>query len=157
MAKRGMFATAATRRFSPVVTDRTRDGRARRTSRAAARRPLLSQARMVYVDTLVDYTDDARLPKRMRRWWRHLTADSETELRDFARRIAANASWIQHPGDPDRVHFDLQPRLRAKAIALGAQVETRREMAGRLKAEREARAATAAEAQTGRPEAAAGY
>jgi diadenosine tetraphosphate (Ap4A) HIT family hydrolase len=95
----------------------------------------------VYVDELRDYRDWDNLPPRLRKWWCHMTADSEDELRAFARRLGLRAEWIQYPGT-HRVHFDVQPRYRAKAIEMGAIVETSRQFVERRRAERAAQQAT---------------
>jgi hypothetical protein len=98
----------------------------------------------VYVDYLRDYTDGPWRTPRMQRLWCHLTADSETELRAFAVRLGLRASWIQCAGDPYRVHFDIQPLSRDRAIALGAIEESDRERVARWSARRPPTAAYAA-------------
>jgi hypothetical protein len=64
-------------------------------------------------------------------------ADSEEDLRDFARRLGLKASWIQSPGVHSRVHFDLTGRMRRKAVALGAVELSRRELAELFHRQRE--------------------
>ena len=82
----------------------------------------------VYVDEPFDYGGLVRgYARRHGRLWSHLMADSEDELRAFARRLGLKMEWIQHAGTP-RVHFDVIPSKRSKAIALGAQPRTRREL-----------------------------
>lgn len=97
----------------------------------------------VYVDPLVDYSDADWLSPRMRRKWCHMTADTEDELRAFARRLALKASWIQYPGTA-RVHFDVAESVRAKAVSLGAIEESRYAFAARRAAARGDHAAAAA-------------
>lgn len=82
----------------------------------------------VYVDALVDYRARLDWPAWRRKQWCHLLADSEPELRAFACRLGLNEAWIQYPGDPARVHFDVQPRFRARALSLGAIEVTAREL-----------------------------
>jgi Protein of unknown function (DUF4031) len=89
------------------------------------------------------YVDDMNLPPEVRNGprvvrgrWSHLFADTERELRDFARFIGLRAAWIQHPGT-NRVHFDVTRSKRALAISYGAQPVTWRE-AGEILAAREA-------------------
>ena len=82
----------------------------------------------VYVDRLIDYTGRTDWPKWRRKWWCHMTADSETELRAFGARLGLNPSWIEYPTDPARVHFNVQSSFRTKAIELGAIEITSRQM-----------------------------
>jgi hypothetical protein len=88
------------------------------------------------------YVDDMNLPAEVRNGprvvrgrWSHLFADTEQQLRDFARFIGLRAVWIQHPGT-NRVHFDVTRSKRALAISHGAQPVTWRE-AGEMLAARE--------------------
>lgn len=81
----------------------------------------------VYVDEPRSY--DGMLNSRLARiskLWCHLWADSEDELVTFAERLGLNLDWIQHAGSR-HVHFDLVPRVRQKAIGLGAVAMSRRE------------------------------
>lgn len=87
------------------------------------------------------YVDDMQLPAEVpdgdhvvRGRFSHLVADSEDELRAFARRLGLRDSWIQHPGEAG-VHFDVTQAKREQAIKLGAQEITWRE-AGQRYAER---------------------
>jgi Protein of unknown function (DUF4031) len=89
------------------------------------------------------YIDDMNLPAEVRNGprvvrgrWSHLFADTEQELRDFARFIGLRAAWIQHPGT-NRVHFDVTRSKRELAISYGAQPVTWRK-AGEMLAAREA-------------------
>ena len=80
----------------------------------------------IYVDDLnlrADVPDGAR---RVHGKWSHLFADTEEELRAFARKIGLKENWIQHPGET-RVHFDVVSRMRQRAIAAGATPVTWRE------------------------------
>jgi hypothetical protein len=53
----------------------------------------------------------------------HLGADSSDELERFAHRLGLKPSW-KH-----RDHYDvLSPRLKAKAVALGAEQKTPQEL-----------------------------
>ena len=81
---------------------------------------------MIVVDEIVEYpaamTTDKGLPGRH---WCHLqstdqTAVGERELLAFGRRIGMQARWLQYPGMPGRVHFDLTPIKRAEAVEAGA-------------------------------------
>jgi hypothetical protein len=44
---------------------------------------------------------------RAGRAFSHLCADTEDELRAYAKAIGLNMRWIQNPGNPQRVHFDV--------------------------------------------------
>lgn len=82
---------------------------------------------MIVVDDIVEYpssmTTERGLPGR---FWCHMqstdnqTPAGEAELRTLAMKLRCRESWIQKPGLPNRVHFDLTPKMRAKAVALGA-------------------------------------
>lgn len=67
------------------------------------------------------YVDDSKIPHRGTVWC-HLMADSFSELEGFARKLNLHPSW-RH-GD----HYDLTPSKRAKAVQLGAQQVTAREL-----------------------------
>lgn len=88
----------------------------------------------VYVD---DMQVEAEVPNGdhvVRGRWSHLVADSEDELRAFAKQLGLRESWIQHPGEAG-VHFDVTAGKRAQAIKLGARPITWRE-AGQMNAQR---------------------
>jgi Protein of unknown function (DUF4031) len=71
----------------------------------------------------------------------HLMADTEQELREYARKLGLSMSWIQHPGNPVYVHFDLTGRFLERALkdAVNGVIRqiTDREMALLLRARRE--------------------
>ena len=68
------------------------------------------------------YVDDAFIPARVGRLsarWCHLTADTKTELHDFAQQIGLRRAWFQDkPGG--RWHYDVNESFRAKAVMRGA-------------------------------------
>lgn len=68
--------------------------------------------------------------------WSHLWADDDDELHAFAARLGMRREWHQPApaGRPWRSHYDLTPRRRAAAVALGAvEVETREYLARRMR------------------------
>ena len=72
----------------------------------------------VYVDDLSQYPGQRVL-------WSHLWADSVEELQQFAQAIGLKAAWFQdRPGFP---HYDVQRRLRARAIVWGAEERSLRD------------------------------
>ena len=74
----------------------------------------------VYVDRIRDHGDGVRgEARRYGSLWSHLTADTEEELHVFAARIGLRRGWAQHSGT-HRFHYDVIPRVRAKAVAAGA-------------------------------------
>lgn len=80
----------------------------------------------IYIDDMnlrADVPDGAR---SVRGRWSHLFANTEDELRAFAKRIGLKESWIQHPGQR-RAHYDVTARMRQRAIAAGAKPVTWRE------------------------------
>jgi hypothetical protein len=91
----------------------------------------------VYVDEPRYYDSTmirGALTRRYGNHWSHMWADSEAELLAFARRVDMPLRWLQHEGTR-RVHFDVTPARRQKAIRAGAvQLEYRewrkREAAG---------------------------
>ena len=65
------------------------------------------------------YVDDSRLAWRGKSWC-HLVADSINELHAFAEQLGLRREWFQ-----DRTmypHYDVTVAVRAKALALGAQI-----------------------------------
>lgn len=80
----------------------------------------------VYVDGL--FTMKARnshayfVGKKNDHQWCHMMADSFDELHAFAARLGLKRAWFQ--GD----HYDLTPGRRLKAVELGAQQVTGREL-----------------------------
>jgi hypothetical protein len=81
---------------------------------------------MMLVDQIVSYSAEATTDKGLPgREWSHLHSSDlspagEQKLRAFAVRIGCRESWIQYPGHPTRVHYDLTPSMRAKALKAGA-------------------------------------
>lgn len=76
----------------------------------------------VYVDPLGDYPAAPRIRGKARRWC-HLSADTNAELEEFARRIGLREAWVQAG------HYDLTGGKRRLAVDAGAQQVTAREMA----------------------------
>jgi hypothetical protein len=72
----------------------------------------------VYVDDLQTRRPSGRMARRYGDQWCHLWADSEQELREFARGLGLRQSWFQ----PHHLlcHFDLTPNKREEALAAGA-------------------------------------
>lgn len=82
----------------------------------------------VCVDRIRNHGDG--VPGVARRYgslWSHLTADTEEELHAFAAGIGLRRRWAQHSGT-DRFHYDVIPKVRAKAMAAGAIEVTDREL-----------------------------
>lgn len=92
----------------------------------------------VYVDPIREYPIQmlSIQARRFSRQWSHLTADTQEELHDFARRVGLRPEWYQD--HPTRWHYDVAPLLRREAVKLGAVEVTTREMV-RLMAERRRR------------------
>jgi hypothetical protein len=88
----------------------------------------------VYVDDMNLRADVPNGHTVVRGKWSHLFADTEAELRAFAKKIGLKETWIQHPGEP-HVHFDVVGRVRQRAIAAGAKPVTWRQ-AGQFFGER---------------------
>lgn len=83
----------------------------------------------IYVDAVTEYPASMIRDAHARRngtRWSHLWTDTEAELVEFASWVGLDASWIQYAGTR-RVHFDVTPSKRARAVALGAVQTTRRE------------------------------
>ena len=68
------------------------------------------------------YVDDMRAPFG-RMIMCHMFADTTEELLAMADAIGVARKWIQHPGSPDREHFDIALSKRALAVKHGA-IET---------------------------------
>lgn len=79
----------------------------------------------VYVDPLRDWGAPWRGGKSC-----HVLADTEQELDEFAARVGAKHFWKQKHPIP---HFDIGPTLRKRALALGAEEITFRQMAKLVK------------------------
>lgn len=75
---------------------------------------------MILVDDLREYRTTLREKK-----WAHMVSDSnEIELHQFAAKLGLKREWFQEGAANARglplCHYDLTPRRRAKAIAIGA-------------------------------------
>lgn len=97
------------------------------------------------------YVDDFRVPARIAGVsgrWSHLTADTETELHEFAARIGLRREWFQDRCRVGRCepcphwHYDLADSKRREAIAAGAQSVSFREFGRIVGRRRAARACT---------------
>jgi len=104
----------------------------------------------VYVDDMNLRADVPSGDHVVRGRWSHLYADTEEELRAFAKRLGLRDSWIQHPGEAG-VHFDVTSSVRQRAITQGARPVTWREagehMARQRQAQRSERAQEAPSAE----------
>ncbi len=70
--------------------------------------------------------------------WCHLIADTVEELHAFAAKVGCKRSWFEE--DAKEPHYNLQRRLRARAVALGARECSRPEFVAALRRARAARA-----------------
>ncbi len=87
----------------------------------------------VYVD---DWRQRARLGPITSRW-SHLIADGEDELHRFAERLGLRRAWFQFDHrHPHRGHYDVPEHVRRRAIELGAEAVTWRELGALLRARR---------------------
>lgn len=90
------------------------------------------------------YLDDWRQPARLgsvEDRWSHLVADDEEELHEFAARLGMRREWYQHRhARPHQGHYDVPERIRAEAVALGAEPVTWRDL-GRMLRRRRSQAA----------------
>lgn len=81
------------------------------------------------------YVDPLFATRKSSRWKYpracHMMADSPQELEEMARKLNLPAIYVQQPGTP-LAHYDLTPNKRAKALELGAQEITAREMVSRM-------------------------
>lgn len=82
---------------------------------------------MILVDPIVEYSAAATRGLPSRRWCHMVSDDGEAELHAFAARIGLRRAWAQS----SPAHYDLTPSRRARAVALGAQEVTSRELARR--------------------------
>jgi Protein of unknown function (DUF4031) len=91
------------------------------------------------------YLDDWRQPARLGSVddrWSHLVADDEDELHEFATRLGMRREWYQHKRTrPHQGHYDVPERIRERAVALGAQTVSWRELGRMLRHRRSAGAA----------------
>lgn len=95
---------------------------------------------MVYVDDLFEWPIELTPAGQARRvamrnggQWCHLIADTPNELLEFAKRLGLLPKWVQRWRGSAILHFDLTPRKRADAIALGAKVLSRRDFLEKVK------------------------
>lgn len=66
----------------------------------------------------------------------HLTADTEAQLRGFAKRLGLKRIWFQNNTIP---HYDLTRNKRQQAIRMGAIEIDRKQMAERIRKHRKRR------------------
>ncbi|WP_333826907.1 DUF4031 domain-containing protein [Pararhodobacter sp.] len=71
----------------------------------------------------------------------HMMADSTAELLAMADRIGVQRKWLQRPGTPYE-HFDISKAMRTKALKLGAQEVTSRDLGLLIRERRRAAAQT---------------
>ena len=81
------------------------------------------------------YVDDAIWPWQGRRWC-HLLADTPDELHRFASRLGLHRSSYQGPPKSGTPHYDITGFERSRAMALGARLCTRAEIAAVARAAR---------------------
>ena len=87
----------------------------------------------VYVD---DWRQRARLGPITNRW-SHLIADGEEELHRLAERLGLRRAWFQFDHrHPHRGHYDVPEHVRRRAIELGAEAVTWRQLGALLRARR---------------------
>lgn len=82
------------------------------------------------------YVDDAIWPWYGRKWC-HLLADSEAELHRFAGALGLTRFSYQGPPKTRTPHYDITGFERSRAIALGARICTRAEIAAIARAARD--------------------
>jgi hypothetical protein len=85
----------------------------------------------VYVGDMNLRADVPNSGRVVRGRWSYLYADSEAELREFARKVGLRPEWIQHPGEIG-VHFDVTASVRQRAIRQGTRGVTWREAGERV-------------------------
>ena len=76
------------------------------------------------------------------RWWCHLMCDDYSpeglrELHQFAQSLGLSERAFHNPPGQPRPHYDLTPEFREKALAMGANTLTRRELVAYLHRGRE--------------------
>jgi hypothetical protein len=83
---------------------------------------------MIYVDSVRGYPASmmTAATRRNGHRWCHLLADSREELHLFAVKLGLQRSLFQD--QPTRWHYDIVPRERSVALALGAREVSRREL-----------------------------
>jgi hypothetical protein len=95
------------------------------------------------------YVDSARIPATVgliKGRWSHLTADTISELSDFAARLHLRSEWFQtckrrcgREGEPcPHWHYDVTDAVRLRAIDLGAKPIDMRELGQLISARRAA-------------------
>jgi hypothetical protein len=79
----------------------------------------------VYVDEVREYPEHMikEAARRFGNKWSHMTADTEAELHEMARKIGLRREWCSDHTQPDSrtLHYDLIPSKRRLALANGAQ------------------------------------
>ena len=98
----------------------------------------------VYADDMNLTADVPNGDHVVRGQWSHLYADTEEELRAFAKQLGLRDSWIQHPGEIG-VHFDVTSPVRQRAIRQGARPVTWREAEQHVAQQRQAQRAQRAQ------------
>lgn len=74
----------------------------------------------VYVDDMFRQATVPNGARSVTSAWCHMQADTREELDEMADRIGLRRSWIQHPNDDVRRHYDVTRTRRAAAVAAGA-------------------------------------
>lgn len=94
----------------------------------------------VYVDKIFLWPADLVKDSQARRLtlknggqWCHMWADTPEELHDLAERIGLKRKWAQHENIPHKLHYDLTPARRVKALKAGAVESSRREWYQRIR------------------------
>jgi hypothetical protein len=90
------------------------------------------------------YVDNVRIPATVghrHAHWCHLTADTQDELHAFAELLGLKRAWFQrgrsYAGRPPvGWHYDVTDEMRARALALGAEPISMRDLAAILSARR---------------------
>ena len=78
----------------------------------------------VFVDEIREYPETMIAPaaRRCGRLWSHMTADTPEELHKMAAAIGLKREWCSDHTQPNsrRLHYDVIPSVRAKALKKGA-------------------------------------
>jgi hypothetical protein len=86
------------------------------------------------------YLDDWRQPARLGTVddrWSHLVADDEDELHAFAFQMGMRREWYQQKeARPHQGHYDVPESARARALSLGAQPVSWRDLGRMLRRRR---------------------
>lgn len=65
----------------------------------------------------------------------HMIADTSEELHEMAQKIGVARRWVQHPGTPTE-HYDVCKEKRERAVRLGAEEITLRQIAQKIRERR---------------------